>query len=92
MQIHQNFLDKITYIDETRAFMTLMKKEKNLLLNNLFIEKNFKLPETKDDHDQESILKTKIAEKFKILEDREVSKERKRTEEFLELKRLLLQQ
>jgi hypothetical protein len=90
MQIHQNFLDKITYIDETRAFMTLMKKEKNLLLNNLFIEKNFKLPETKDD--QESILKTKIAEKFKILEDREVSKERKRTEEFLELKRLLLQQ
>ena len=89
-QIQQDFLAKIAEITKIRALVSLMKKEKNLLLKNVFIEKNFKLPQTVDQQDEAERKLLEIIElKFEKLEEQEVRKERERTKEFEELKKLL---
>ena len=89
-QIQHDFLAKIAEITKIRALVSLMKKEKNLLLKNVFIEKNFKLPQTVDQQDEAERKLLEIIElKFEKLEEQEVRKERERTKEFEELKKLL---
>ena len=89
-QIQHDFLAKIAEITKIRALVSLMKKEKHLLLKNVFIEKNFKLPQTVDQQDEAERKLLEIIElKFEKLEEQEVRKERERTKEFEELKKLL---